>query len=156
MPSNKQSEPKENPWYPRHVSDRVDELLDEIDEAQCQCLFDELKKTDMNDWFTWLETARNEIAEYDTLSRVQRRRRLSEYSSVNVLKFHHACIFVELWRIRTGTYFTLPPAGVSLDTGTRQREMMLAVMSAYSNFDLRDLWPFDFPHDAYIVPFQMS
>lgn len=154
MSFTNQANPKENPWYPRHVSDRVDELLDELGETQCAQLYEELKKTTLGDWFVWLESAREEVSVYDSLSHFKRRQRLAKKSSVVDLKLHHACIFIELWRTRTANaYFSLPPSGAPLDTEERQREMMLAVVSSYNNFELRDLWPFEFPNDVDLFPF---
>jgi len=152
-----QANPKENPWYPRHVSDRADQFLDELDETQCGQLYNELKKTTLGDWFVWLEAARKEVSIYDSLSHVKRRQRLAKQPSVIDLKLHHACVFIELWRTRTtNVYFSLPPSGAPLDTDERQREMMLAVVSSYNNFELRDLWPFEFPNDVDLFPFRES
>lgn len=144
----------ENPWYPRHVSDRADELLDELNEVQCRQLYEELKQTTLAGWLTWLEEARTEVARYDGLTRAKRRQHLLKQPSVADLKLHHACVFVELWRTRTtNAYFSLPPSGAPLDTDEVQREMMLAVVSSYNNFELRDLWPFEFPSDVDLFPF---
>lgn len=154
MSFTNQSNPKENPWYPRHVSDRVDELLDDLDETQSRQLYDELKKITLGDWFAWLEDTRNEVSKYDSLSRAKRRQRLAKSASVADLKLHHACVFVELWRTRTtNAFFSLPPSGAPLDTDENQREMMLAVVSSYNNFEFRDLWPFEFPNDVALLPF---
>jgi len=157
MSFTNRSNPKENPWYPRHVSDRADELLDELDETQCRRLYDELKQTTLGEWFTWLEETRHEVSEYDSLTRAKRKQRLAAHPTVSNLKLHHASVFVELWRIRTtNAYFSLPPSGLPLVTDERQREMMLAVVSSYSNFELLDLWPFDFPEGVDAFPFHES
>lgn len=157
MSFTNRANPENNPWYPRLVSDRADELLDELEENQCRQLYDDLKTTTLADWFVWLEEARNEVSRYDGLSRAKRRQRLAKHPSVADLKLHHACIFVELWRTRTtNAYFSLPPSGAPLDSDERQREMMLAVVSSYNNFELRDLWPFAFPSDVDPFPFHES
>jgi hypothetical protein len=128
MSSFNQTNLKKNPWYPRHVSDRVNELLDELNELQCQRLYDEFKKITIGDWFFWLEENRDEISRHDGLSLIQRRKNLNTRSSVTTLKLHHACIFIELWRVRTtNNYFLFPPSGLPLENVTRQREMMLDV-----------------------------
>src|SRR6266567_214833 len=86
---------KENPWYPRHASDRADELTDELDEEQILRLYNELKTKTHVKWLLWLEDARGPICEYDSLSRVQRKRRLQKSPDIETLLLHHACIFVE-------------------------------------------------------------
>lgn len=120
-------------------------------------LYDGLKLTTHGNWFGWLEEARDEVSKYDRLSSIRRQQRLAKHQSIADLKLHHASIFVELWRVRTtNAYFSGSLIGTSLDTDENQREMMLAVVSSYNNFELRDLWPFEFPNDADQFPFRES
>ena len=154
MPYTNRSDPKQNPWYPNHVSDRADELIKELSEAQSQCLYDELKKMTLGDWFSWLEDQREEISEYDRLTRAERKRSLNKQPNLDVLKLHHACVYVELWRARTtNAYFSFPPNGQALDTPESQREMMLSVLASYNSFEMGDLWPFACSDDADPFPF---
>lgn len=44
MSHTNHSDPKNNPWYPRHASDRADELIEELDATLCEMLYDELHK----------------------------------------------------------------------------------------------------------------
>lgn len=152
------TDPKQNPWYPRHVSDWADELLDELDAKQCQLLYDELQKATIGEWFVWLEEQREAISAYGDLTRTQRKRRLGKSDDASTLKLHHACVFVELWRARlTASYFYLPPSGGSLDTEEDQRRMMLAVVASYNDsLAIHDLWPFEFPEDIQALPFRDS
>lgn len=158
MSYTNRSDPKQNPWYPRHVSDRADELIEELGETQCQLLYDELHNETIGEWFVWLEEQREAISQYDGLSRTQRKRRLGKLADTSTLKLHHACVFVDLWRARmTTSYFHLPPSGGALDSMEDQRRMMLAVVASYNDpLALRDLWPFDFPEDVHPVPFRDS
>ncbi|MEN9481018.1 MAG: hypothetical protein RLZZ298_2413 [Pseudomonadota bacterium] len=158
MPFMNLSDPKQNAWYPRHVSDRVDELIDELDAAQCELLYDELGKETIGDWFVWIEEQREAISGYDGLSRTQRKRRLGKSADTSTLKLHHACVFVELWRARTtSSYFHLPPSGGPLDTEEAQRRMMLAVVASFNDASaIRDLWPFEFPEGIQALPFRDS
>jgi hypothetical protein len=143
-----------NPWYPHHESDRADELIDELDEAQIMQLFRELKTKTFAQWNDWFEGAREEISKYDYLSRAQRKRRLRQQPDNATLRLHHACICVELWRARLNRrYLCLPPAG-EIDTPESQREMLMAVVAAYNDFDLGDLWFFDHPDIDDPFPFQ--
>ncbi|MDD2366297.1 MAG: hypothetical protein PHN84_09045 [Desulfuromonadaceae bacterium] len=136
---------RENPWYPRHESDRADELVDELDEAQQLRLYDELKTKTYESWKSWLLDARVEICTYDQLNRAQRARRLKKLPDTDALVLHHACIFVELWRAKIHReYFPLPPNAAPVDTPQRQRDLMLNVVASYAT-DVRDLWPFDHP-----------
>lgn len=158
MPYTNRSDPKQNPWYPRHVSDRADELIEELDATQCRLLYDELQKETIGEWFVWLEEQREAISQYDELRRTQRKRRLGKAADTSALKLHHACIFVELWRSRmTTSYFHLPPSGGPLDTTEDHRRMMLAVVASYNDpLAVHDLWPFEFPEDVHPVPFRDS
>jgi hypothetical protein len=149
MPYTNRSDPKQNPWYPRHVSDRADALIEELDPAQIQQLGDALQSTTFAEWSAWLEEKRAEIGEYDELSLAGRRRRLQKPDRLYALRLHHACVFVELWHARThASYFHFPPHGDGAQTPQAQRAMMLAVMASYSQIDPRDLWPFEFPENA--------
>jgi hypothetical protein len=146
---------RENPWYPRHVSDRADELCDELDEVQLRQLYDALKNKTLSEWLIWLEEARAEVAKYDWLRRAERKRRLQKRTSPEVLLLHHACVFVELWRARMESrYFHLPPRGLPLNEPEAHREMLLAVLASYNAFDARDLWPFEFPEGEDHLPFR--
>jgi hypothetical protein len=146
---------REHTWYPRHVSDRADELIDELDESQCRRLFDALKAMALSEWFDLLETSRNDIVKYDALNRAGRKRRLAKDGTAEPLLLHHGCIFVELWRARTqSTYFHFPPTGPSIATPEAQRDMLLAVLTSFNAFDLRDLWPFEFPEGEEQLPFR--
>jgi hypothetical protein len=148
---------KENPWYPRLESDRADELIAELDEAQVLRLYNELKTKTHAGWLLWLEDARGVISTYDYLSRAQRKRRLQKKPDTGPLLLHHACIFVELWRARINReYFCLPPSGPDLDTPEAHRSMMLDVVTALDHGDDRDLWPFDHPTIEDNFPFRHS
>jgi hypothetical protein len=158
MSFTNRSDPKQNPWYPRHVSDRAEELIEELDTTQCRQLYDELQKQTIGEWFVWLEEQREAISQYDALTRTQRKRRLGKLTDTSILKFHHACIFVELWRARmTSSYFLLPLSGGSLDAAEDQRRMMLAVLASHNDsLAIQDLWPFDVHEEAHPVPFRDS
>lgn len=145
---------RENVFYPRHVSDRADELLDELEEEQVLQLYNELKTKTYAEWLDWLEDARAEISKYDHLSRAARKRELQKLPDIKTLLLHHACVYVELWReFLNHNYFSLPPAG-EVDTPESQREMMLAVVAAYNHPDLlRALWPFSHPSIEDRFPF---
>lgn len=145
---------KENHFYPRHESDRADELVDELDEEQILRLYNELKTKSHAKWLLWLEDARGSICQYDSLRRAQRKRRLQKKPDIETLLLQHACIFVELWRARINReYFCLPPSGPDLDTPESHRSMMLDVVTALSHGDDRDLWPFDHPLIDDMFPF---
>lgn len=147
---------RENPWYPRHESDRADELVDELDEEQMLRLYNALKTNSLAKWLNWLEDARGEISTYDYLSRAKRKQCLKKHGD-DALLLHHACIFVELWRARINReYFCLPPQGPELDTPVAHRSMMLDVVTAYFRFDDRDLWPFDHPDIEDYYPFEQE
>lgn len=123
MSHTNSSDLKQNACHPRHVSDRVNELIEEIEATQCQLLYDELKKGTIREWFVWLEEQRDTISAYDELPRAPRKRRLGKSADASTLKLHHACVFVELWRTRlTTSYFHLPPSGGPLDTGRLNEE----------------------------------
>jgi hypothetical protein len=72
---------RENPWYPRQVSDRADELCNELDDAQLRQLYDALKTKTLSEWLIWLGEARAEICKYDWLKRAERNRRLQKNTS---------------------------------------------------------------------------
>lgn len=148
---------KENAFYPRHVSDRADELIEELDSEQVLQLYDALKTKTYADWSLWLGDARDAISKYDNLSHAERKRRLKKPPVIETLLLHHACIYVELWRSRIDReYFSLPPSGPSIETPEEQREMMLNIIAAYDNFDPRDLWPFSHPSIDDIFPFKQD
>lgn len=137
---------RENPWYPAHVSDRADELISELDEAQLRLLYNELQTMSCLEWFAWLEAERGSICKHDWLNRAERQARLRKPGEVAHLRFQHACVWLELWRARTQMhYFHLPPSGLPLDTPEQHREMMLKVVASYHDYDERDFWPFDLP-----------
>ena len=140
--------PRESAFYPRHVSDRAEALICELDSAQIRQLHNELKTKISEGLFDWLEASRGEIARYDYLSRTERKALLQNPAEPATLLLHYACIFLELWRARlTWKYFHLPPSGGPLETAEEQREMMLAVVASYREYDPRDLWPFEGPDD---------
>ncbi len=148
---------RQSAWYPRHVSDRADELIDEPGEAQLRQLYDALKTITVGEWMTWLSDFREEICEYDALRPAERKRLLQPVAPsvpIDALRLHHACIFVELWRTRMNNdYFHLPPRGMPIDDPESQREMMLAVVASYYEYDAHDLWPFELPDDETGLPF---
>lgn len=156
MSFGNRTDPKQNPWYPRHVSDRAEELIEELDAKQCRQLYDELQKQTVSEWLFWLEEQREDIYQYDVLTRTQRIRRLGKPTDSSTLKLHHACVFVELWRARmTSSYFHLPPSGRPLDATEDQRRMMLAVLASYNDsLSIQDLWPFETSEDEHPVPFR--
>ncbi|MCI5157168.1 MAG: hypothetical protein D3906_01785 [Candidatus Electrothrix sp. AUS1_2] len=125
--------------YPHHVSDRVDELINELDATQIRQLYDELKKNTYSEWLKWLEGTRGKIAHYDYLTRTERKRCIQQRIDNEPLLIHHACIYIELWRQRCLLDF---PPHTLLDTPESQREILLTVVTSYS-VDPRDLWPFD-------------
>lgn len=137
------SDDSETPWYPRFVSDRADQLLDELDEGQVEQLRLELQTIPYTAWAQWLEDTRAAIQEYDSLPAAGRRRRLQGQDALVALRLHHACVFVELWRARlVAQHVALPPRGGPLDTPEEHRSMMLSVLASYSQVDVRDFWPF--------------
>jgi len=143
---------RENPWYPRHESDRADELVDELDEERVLRLYNALKTRTFVDWLSWLEAERGAICAYDGLSRTKRIQYLKKHGD-EALLLHHACIFVELWRAKIHRgYFPLPPNAAPIDTHQRQRDLMLNVVASYAT-DNRDLWPFDHPDIEDYYPF---
>ncbi len=136
-----------DPWYPRHASDRADELIDELDEQQRDALYLALKDKTLTEWHIWLEDARASVLAYDAFTRGRRAKKLK--SSASSLELHHACIYLELWRARLSRHFRpLPPNGLPIDTPNLQRELMLEVLASSNAFDPRDLWPFEYPADA--------
>lgn len=148
---------RENHFYPRHESDRADELVDELDEEQILRLYNELKTKTYSEWMDWLEDARGEICQYDSLSRALRKRQLQKKPDSEALRLHHACIFVELWRARIHReYFPLPPNAGPIETHEAQRDLILNVVAAYNKHDLRDLWPFDHPDIEDYFPFVLE
>lgn len=146
---------QENPWYPRHESDRADRLVDELDEEQMWRLYSELKTRTYREWTGWLLKHREEICAYDSLSPAERKRRLRDSADIDALVFHHACLFVELWRARINReHFCLPPSGPDLDTPEKHRDMMLNVMAAFHEMTDDDAWPFDHPDIEDSFPFR--
>lgn len=155
MTYTNRSDPTQNSWYPRFVSDRADALLDELDEAQVQQLRGALKTLTFEEWKVWMVTEREAIGTYDELTPRERTRRRQKPGRTDALKLHHACLFVELWRARTDTsYCHFPPYGQALDTPELQRAMMLAVMASHRKAYLRDVWPFDVPEGDDPYPFR--
>jgi hypothetical protein len=147
----------ENPWYPRHESDRVDELCAELDEGQILQLYCELKTKTLAEWQDWCEAQRVLICQYDALSDAKRHQQLKKKGGLDptALMLHHACVFVELWRCRLHReYFPLPPNAPPIDTHHKQRGLMLNVMAALYRYDNRDLWPFDHPEIDDGYPFR--
>ncbi len=148
------NEPQENAWYPVHESDRADELISELDEVQLVELYDALHTKTFGEWLGWIEEKRADICKYDYLSRAERKRKLLKHEGCTTLMLHHACIYIELWRTRTAKrYFSFPPSGAPIDTPVAQREMMLAVLAAYQDFDMRDIWPFEVLDEKTNYPF---
>lgn len=146
MPSTIYTDSERNAWYPLHVSDRADELIGEVSEAQCERLFRELQTSTLPEWWNWLEDEREQIAEYDSLSAAVRNRRLQSTGDNSVLRLHHAAVWLELWRARTHSrFFPLPPNGQRLDDPAAQRSMMLAVVASYHDAEPADYWPFEYP-----------
>lgn len=145
--------------YPKHVSARADALIAELDEAQCRKLYAELQTIDVQEWTDWLGDTRKEIAQYDSLTPTERNARLrapaDTSAPISPLRLHHAIVFLELWRARMQSrYLHLPPTGLPLDTPERHREMLLAAVASFHDYDLRDLWPFDFPKGRGSIPFR--
>lgn len=145
--------------YPKHVSARADALIAELDEAQCHQLYAELKTIDVQEWTDWLGAARKEIARYDSLTPTERSARIRGPADTSALasplRLHHAIVFLELWRARMQLkYLHLPPSGLPLDTPERHREMLLAAMASFHDYDLRDLWPFALPKGFDRIPFR--
>jgi hypothetical protein len=150
---------QQNQFYPLHASRRFDELRLELDEAQQSQLYNALGTMSHGEWLDWSEANRAEISQYDCLTKTERAHRLLHSNSVSskALLLHYACIQTELWRVRLAErYFHLPPSGAPLDTHQQHREMLMAVAASYWDFDLRDLWPFDFPEASQENPFQQN
>lgn len=148
------SDDGQKPWYPRFVSDRADVLIDELDEGLVQQLQAELQKSTYPAWAQWLEDARADIEEYDSLTAAARKRRLRGSDVPGALKLHHACVFVELWRHRLDSrHMSLPPRGDPLDTPASQRRLLLWALASYSQADPRDFWPFPESPDSVAWPF---
>jgi hypothetical protein len=142
-------DPTKNVWYPRHVSDRADQLIDELDEKHLSLLYDSVREKSFEEWLLWIEDTRDQIVAYDYLSAKDRKKRLQLKEVTVNLALHHACIYVELWRTRLShSYRPLPPNGTPIDTPESQRELMLSAVASFSNFDARDFWPFEIPNGA--------
>lgn len=143
---------KESAFYPHHVSDRVDELIDELDATQIRQLYDELKNKTYNEWSDWLEgkSTRGKIAYYDYLTCTERKRCIQQRTDNEPLLLHHACIYIELWRQRCRLDF---PPHTLLDTPESQREILLTVVTSY-DVDIRDLWPFYHEEIDDLYPFR--
>lgn len=143
------SDPKSNVWYPRFVSDRADELIEELEDDHLKVLYSAVRLKSISDWLLWIEENRNEVTAYDSLTTKERRSRLKSKRATSDLLLHHACIYVELWRARLAySYQSLPPNGDPITTPESQRALMLAAVASFNNFDARDFWPFEIPDGA--------
>jgi hypothetical protein len=153
------NESQENARHLANVPDRAAGLIAELDETQRQQLLDALGTMSYAEWLDWLEASRVVICRYDALKPSERKRQFAKraqaFADSDPLLLHHACIWLELWRARISTRFLpLPPAGLPLDSPESQRQMMLAVVAAYHDYDLLDFWPFDTPEVEDSFPFR--
>lgn len=96
MTNTSHSAGQQNPLYPRHVSTRVDELLDQLDLEQIQRLYNELQTMTYLDWMYWLEGERVKICKYDSLTSAERKNLLRSNSENEPLLLHYACVWLEL------------------------------------------------------------
>ena len=138
-----------NVWYPHHVSDRADELMGELQPSHCRVLFTALQTHTVSAWLNWLEVTSKDVLCYDVLNKNERSRRLNSKNNVDALRYHHACIFLELWRTRVhSSHLALPPNGPPLDSASSLRQMMIGTMTAYNSMEAEDFWPFAYPEEA--------
>lgn len=136
---------QENALYPRHASDRVDELLDALDESQQQQLSQALKAITYVAWLDWQTAKREQIIQFDALTAKERLRQMKKMPATDGLLFVYACLQLELSRVRlNSTLLQLPPHGAPITTHRDQRELMLCVREVFDLVDERDLWPFEF------------
>lgn len=140
---------KQSAFYPHHVSDRVDLLVGELHGNLSVELYEIVRHQSLSDWLLWFEDAFSEILNYDSLSTTERKIGLKRKAHKANLQHHHACIYLELWRIRLSTnYRQLPPNGTPIHTALAQRELMMLSLTAFNALDQRDFWPFDVPENA--------
>ena len=92
------SSPKQNAFYPRRASDRADQMTDELGEEQVIQLYNELKTMSYQEWFDWFFDERAKILQYDSLTTAERTRLHQPKPTIAVLRLHHACVYLELWR----------------------------------------------------------
>ena len=108
----------------------------------------------MGDWLLWFEANIKSFLGYDCLSDSERKKKLKN-ADTDVLKCHHACIFLELWRARLHeNYLPLPPNGSPIDTKESHRQVMVMALISYSDFKVNDFWPFEIPENEDRFPFQ--
>jgi len=145
MTSTTPRAPEESPWYPRHASDRADELIDELDEALCRQLYDALRPMQYEEWLDWMYSHEAAIAEHDGITASQRKRRLHARSgSVDSARLQHACVFLALWHARMAWHHGhLPSRAQPGHRPDEQRRMLLASLASLRNAPVRDLWPFE-------------
>jgi hypothetical protein len=125
-------------------------LIDEVDDQQLTALYLLVKDKTLTEWLLWLEDERAAVLTYDALSASKRAKELKV--SASSIRYHHACIYLELWRARlTRSFRPLPPNGDSIQSPVSQRELMLQVLASSSAFDPRDFWPFERPPNAKVT-----
>lgn len=146
---------RENPWHPWHCSDRGDELLDALDEAQLVRLFDALSAKKWRTWIRWLIAHRAQIARYDGLPPRERDRLLRSSACDDfVVCLHWGCTVLEICHARIRREFwAWPPNGPPLSTPEEQREMLLALGAFWLDLRVDEAWPFDYPSDSFRTPF---
>ncbi|MGD9949879.1 MAG: hypothetical protein AB7U29_15570 [Desulfobulbus sp.] len=143
MPHTNRSDPAQNPHYPRFVSPRADELIDELEPGQVVQLRNALHTQTLEEWMCWFEDSRESICEYDRLTPVERRARLLDQIDIAPLMLHHACVFLELWRKRVELqYYCLHRNDLVIEHQPEQREMIFSVLEAYNHAPVYDYWPF--------------
>ena len=152
-----QSDPEKNAWYPRHVSDRADILLDEMSQESELKLFRALQAVSLGEWLEYLEEEKDEICRFDALSTKERAKELRQENNLVALRLLHACVFVELWRCHlTQSSFPLPPSGLPLDESERHREFLLESLAAYNTIPERAYWPFGALEETSVFPFRSA
>ncbi len=133
---------KESSRCYRKVSERAEKFIEQLNEVQVQKLTCALKSIQPhNQWKEWLISERKAIGAYDRLDYVGRERFLQTRNDNEILLIHHACIYIELWRVRIDSknYFNFRDIGL-VDRPVEQREMLLGVLSAWEDIDPQDLW----------------
>lgn len=146
------------PWYPHLASDRADELIAELDARLQAQLYRALQATTFSGWIDWLTSEQAAIERYDAASARQRtallRSPADEASLLESLRLQHACIFLELCRLRVA--HLLPPRGLPVDRPPEQRALVLAAYASIERAEPSDYWPFEVPEGASAWPFAES
>lgn len=149
-----QSQKEDNCWYPRHVTDRVDLMIDQLDDKNTRLLYEEYTQISTDDWLAWFLSNWNEISNYDLLADAERVEILEKNPNGAILKQHHACIFLDLWRARLeNSFLQLPPHGPPIEDVVDQRLILLTSLVSYLEMYPEDYWPFKIPEGQIGFPF---